>query len=192
MDEQLVKRLLLKYGAILQKNIRKELAADKYQHARGYRLNAYNSTPPRNKKYKGKSYISRPGDNLYESVKVSVDTKSNSVTVDMADYAAAVNFGIDPRNTEKYLGGQRGRGGSSAFISALQDWAQNKFNISSDEALGAAFAIRKNIFRFGTEPREFYGTAIENTIMEITEEAEIDADLFIEKFILSIEEKFKK
>ena len=189
MNPELVRQLLQKYGAILQHNIRKELEASKYTHARGFGLNAYSATPPRNKKYRGKSYISRRGDNLWESVKVRVE--GNVVGVDMADYAAAVNFGIDPINTKKYLKGNGG-GGNSPFIDSLQEWIKDKMGLSGKEALGAAFAIRRNIWRFGTEPREFYGAAIENTIAEISEDLEADAELFIEDFINSIEERFKK
>jgi hypothetical protein len=90
---------------------------------------------------------------LYKSIKVTFNPQQDEITVDMLDYWADVNYGRKP--------------GKYVPIKPLMDWIRHKgfnknkktgkfqkFNIK-----GMAFAVSKNIQKFGISPTNFYDDA---------------------------------
>lgn len=77
--------------------------------------------------------------------------------------------------------------GSYAPIKPLQLWAQRRLGLDADEALGAAFGISKNIFKFGIAPTYFYDRAVkalEETFEANQEEIAESVNDFIEQTTL--------
>lgn len=96
--------------------------------------------------------------NLYNSIKVKFDTASDTIVVSMLDYWQNVNDGRKP--------------GKYVPIKPLMDWIRHKgfnknkktgkfekFNIK-----GMAFAVSKNIQKFGIAPTNFYDDAFADFI----------------------------
>lgn len=119
--------------------------------------------------------------NLYNSIQVSFDPEKNQIFVRMLDYWRYVNDGREP--------------GKYVPITPLIKWIRNKgfnkdtktgkfkkFNIK-----GMAFAVSRNIYRFGIAPTYFYDEAFQEFEKMFEDEAvkalEIDINNFFEKVI---------
>jgi hypothetical protein len=130
---------------------------------------------------KGVRNMTRKTGNLYNSINVSFDPRTNQILVNMLDYWRYVNDGREP--------------GKYVPITPLIKWIRNKgfnkdvktgrfkkFNIK-----GMAFAVSTNIKRFGIAPTYFYDVAFEEFEKEFENEAvqalEIDIANFFEKVI---------
>jgi hypothetical protein len=88
---------------------------------------------------------------LYDSIRYDVkETKKEFIlTFSMAEYGKYVDKGVKPK---KYLGMKRGKSAKkSAFIEALKKWCKIK-GIPE----GAAFPIRRNIWKYGIAPTNFF------------------------------------
>lgn len=87
---------------------------------------------------------------LYDSIRYEVkETKKEFIlSFIMAEYGKYVDKGVKPQ--PKYLKG-KGKGKKSKFIEALKKWCKIK-GIPE----GAAFPIRRNIWKFGIAPTNFF------------------------------------
>lgn len=89
---------------------------------------------------------------LYDSIRYEVkETKKEFIlSFIMAEYGQYVDKGVKPK---KYLGMKRKKGGSkkSKFIEALMKWCKIK-----GLPTNAAFPIRRNIWKFGIAPTNFF------------------------------------
>jgi hypothetical protein len=96
--------------------------------------------------------------NLYNSIEVNFDSSSDTIVISMLDYWQDVN---DGRRPGKYVP-----------IKPLMDWIRHKgFNKSKKSGKfqkfnikGMAFAVSKNIQKFGIAPTNFYDDAFANFI----------------------------
>lgn len=119
--------------------------------------------------------------NLYNSINVTYDKQGNEIVVSMLDYWQFVNDGRKP--------------GKYVPIKPLMKWIRTKgfnknkktgkfqkFNIK-----GTAFAISKNIQKFGIAPTYFYDKAFEVFELEFENEAikslGIDVETFFDKVV---------
>jgi len=162
--------------------------AQSYSYAPGFNGDAYSNG--RKGTYKGQSMRgeapkSAPNSALYNSIQGQVTADGFEIL--MNSYWEYVNYGVYPN--EKYVRvkgeKQTPRGGSSPFISSLQQWGQRKLGLDSKDALGMAFAVRQNIFKFGIAGTGFFETALGN----IESEFEVALD---EQMGRSISEFFDK
>jgi hypothetical protein len=124
--------------------------------------------------------------NLYNSISVTYDEGDNQIVVTMLDYWKYVNDGRHPHpSMNKPRKGKKG--GTSQFITALKKWSAIKFGLGEREALGVAFAVRRNINQFGIKPTYFYDEAFQIFEKEFEDEAVqalgIDAANFFEAVI---------
>lgn len=141
-------------------------ALDKsYLYSPGYKGNAYSSG--RNPQYQGSSPKVSSGA-LRESITASYDESSGSLTLSFLDYWQYVNNG---RSAGFYVP-----------ISPLKTWAKSKFGLDDRGATSAAFAISKNIFKYGIQPTHFYDIAAEEMINIIEEAGEQALGVDIETF----------
>jgi hypothetical protein len=172
-----IQLFLLRYAEQLKIQVRNELARPR-DHSPGYDRNAYSNG--RNPKNKGSFAISDGGD-LWNSVNTIMIDDNYGFELEINDYYWYVDQGVKPH--PEYLKG-KGSGGSSAFISSLTKWAAGKgFN----DPLGAAFAIRRNIFKFGIVPTNFMGDALDNISVLIEEEFGDAADKWIDVLLEGFE-----
>jgi hypothetical protein len=118
---------------------------------------------------------------LYNSIKVTFDKNNNEVVVNMLDYWKFVNDGRKPGDyvpIKPLMKWIRSKG----FNKNKQTGKFQKFNIK-----GTAFAISKNIFKFGIAPTYFYDGGFEIFEKEFENEAYqalgIDVGNFFEKVI---------
>lgn len=168
MDE-LVQRLLEKYGNLLKKEI--QLNLDKVRtNSPGFNRNAYSDG--RNPKFAVNTPKSPYGiGNLSKSIEVVID--GDTLQLAMADYWKYVEYGVPPK--PQYLKGSGS--GQSQLIPALMLWARSK-----GLPEGAAFAIRKNIWKYGIAPTNFYGEALDKVADYIAKDFGDEADDYIDEF----------
>jgi hypothetical protein len=119
--------------------------------------------------------------NLYNSINVTYDKQGNEIVVSMLDYWQFVNDGRKP--------------GKYVPIKPLMRWIRTKgFNKSKKTGKfqkfnikGTAFAISKNIQKFGIAPTYFYDKAFEVFEREFESEAirslGIDVETFFDKVV---------
>jgi hypothetical protein len=176
MNPEQLNAFLLQYGQFLVDAIKNQLNQN-YQYAPGFKGDAYSNG--RNRAYAGLAPKSSLGQgNLSNSVTYTVNN-DNEMTISMSDYWKYVEFGVNPDNTRQYLTG-RGTGGTSPFLSALQSWATRK---GFQDPVGASYAIRRNIWKFGIQPTKFYGTAVDNLTELIADAFQDQADEMIDNFL---------
>ena len=162
--------LLVKYGALLKTEIQDNLAKAT-NFAPGFNGSAYSNG--RNNMYGGAASKSPYGSNLYNSVTIKI-TDDETLELSMADYWKYVEYGVPAK--PQYL---KGKGsGTSTLIPILMDWAESK-----GLPRGAAFAIRRNIWKYGIVPTPFYGIAIDKVTEMIASEFDKDADKMIDEFL---------
>jgi hypothetical protein len=97
--------------------------------------------------------------NLYKSIEVEYDTSKDAIVISMLDYWQNVNDGRKP-------------GGKHVPIDALMKWIRHKgFNKNKKtgrfekfKIKGMAFAVSKNIHKFGIAPTNFYDDAFADFI----------------------------
>ncbi len=160
MDESLQEFLQL-WGNRTVNELKFRLAQS-YSYAPGYNGDAYSNG--RRGEYKGKSMRgqapkSAPNSALYNSIQGQVTADGFEIL--MNAYWEFVNYGVQPNST--YNGKtdpKNPRGGSSPFISSLQQWGTKKLGLDSKDALGMAFAVRQNIFKFGIAGTGFFESAL--------------------------------
>ncbi len=88
--------------------------------------------------------------NLYDSIRYDIKETDERFTISfyMADYGVYVDKGIKP---SKYANAEGTGTGKSPFITSLMKWCQIK-GLPKE----AAFPIRKNIWKFGIRPTNFF------------------------------------
>jgi len=173
MDEQQFEMFMVQWGSMLSETFKLELN-QLYSYAPGYDGNAYGQG--RNPAYAGNAPKSQFGSGaLSNSITTTWNPETNSLDIEMFGYGQFVDRGVNPQ--PQYLNG-KGSGGNSPFITALESWARGK---GFQNPLSAAFAIRRNIWKFGIQPTGFYGRSIEN-ITKLIEE------VFPEKFEEMVEQ----
>lgn len=162
MNEEELNRLLERWAGIFVQEIRNALESSQYNYAPGFKLNAY--AEGRNSKYSGvgNKIFSR---SLYNSVEAVVS--GSEFELYMNNYWRYVNDGVPAK--PQYLEG-KGGGGTSKFIEALLPWVSQKLGVSGPQALGAALAVRRNIWKFGIAPSNFYTIAVDNMIVKLEQE----------------------
>lgn len=118
---------------------------------------------------------------LYKSIKVTFNPQQDEIYVDMLDYWADVNYGRKP--------------GKYVPIKPLMDWIRAKgFNKSKKtgkfqkfKIKGMAFAVSKNIQKFGIAPTYFYDDAFADFVKKFEDKAvealSIDVQQFFNKII---------
>jgi len=168
MDD-FIEDILEKYGNLLKREIQKNL--DKTRtNSPGFNKNAYSSG--RNPEFAVNKPKSPFGiGNLSKSVEITIE--DNTLQLSMADYWKYVEYGVPPK--PQYLNGKGS--GQSQLIPALMLWARSK-----GLPEGAAFAIRKNIWKYGIAPTNFYGTALDNVAEFIARDFGDEADDYIDEF----------
>jgi len=138
-----------------------------YLYAPGYKGNAYSLG--RKPNYQGSAPKVSTG-TLRESIKADYEPSSGSLTLSFVDYWQYVNNG---RSAGFYVP-----------IAPLKTWSKSKFGLDDRGATSAAFAISKNIYKFGIQPTNFYDIAAEEMINIIEEAGEealmIDVETFFE------------
>jgi hypothetical protein len=154
MDEELLKY----WGNLWVQELRKQLETKKFAYAPGFN-NQRGSQGLADKIASGglrDSIEARfPGSGVFELY--------------MNSYWRYVNDGVPP--SSKYpKKGYISNGGTSPFITALLSWIENRFGITGKDALGMAFGIRQNIWKFGVAPSYFYSDAVEELIPKMEEE----------------------
>jgi hypothetical protein len=158
MDESF-KQFLQLWGSRFEGELKLRLAQS-YAFAPGFNGDAYSRG--RDNQYAGQAPKSVAGSNsLYSSIQGQVTQDGFEIL--MNSYWEYVNYGVNPNSN--YTGKTdraNPRGGSSPFISALQKWGQTKLGLDSKKALGMAFAVRQNIFKFGIAPTGFFEAATAN------------------------------
>jgi hypothetical protein len=87
---------------------------------------------------------------LYDSIRYEVKEAKGEFILKflMADYGKYVDKGVKPQ--PKYLTG-KGTGKKSKFIEALKKWCKIK-----GIPTGAAYPIRRNIWKYGISPTNFF------------------------------------
>ena len=158
MDESL-KQFLQLWGSRFEGELKLRLAQS-YAFAPGFNGDAY--AQGRNPAFGGQAPKSIAGaGTLYSSIQGQITEDGFEIL--MNSYWEFVNYGVQPN--QNYTGitdRANPRGGSSPFISSLQKWGQNKLGLSAEKALGMAFAVRRNIFRFGIAGTGFFDAATAN------------------------------
>lgn len=130
--------------------------AQSYEFAPGFNGDAYSNG--RNSKYRGQAPKSPAGSALYNSIQGQVTQDGFEIL--MNSYWEYVNYGVYPNKNFDGKSGNPPRGGSSPFISSLQQWGQKKLGLDAKQALGMAFAVRQNIFKFGIAGTGFFESAL--------------------------------
>lgn len=144
--ETLFNDFLRKYGEEFVKQLRSALEL-KYPYSPGF--NDERATIGQANKIVG----AMPGysQSLYDSITAVYDFEAYEVEILMNEYWKWVNQGRQPGSYVNRQG-----------IKSLQAWAKIRLGLDDTEALGAAFGISKNLFRFGIKPTFFYDIAVEN------------------------------
>jgi len=170
MEPEVLYQFLQEYGQLLKREIQLQLDKN-YTYAPGYNKDAYSRD--RKLDYAGNKPKSPFGiGNLSKSIDVELNVATDSVDIYMLDYWKYVNYG---RKEGKYVP-----------IKPLEDWARSK---GLPDPRSAAFAISKNIQKFGIMPTKFYENALDNIANLILERFEDDADDYIDALFGRIEEK---
>jgi len=117
----------------------------------------------RKKEFAGNFVKSPVGSKLYESIEGRITPDGFELL--MLDYWEYVNYG---RLKGKYVP-----------ISPLENWAKTK---GFPNPLGAAFAISKNIYKFGIAPTFFYDKAIASLELQFEREADVMVDKTLNDF----------
>lgn len=155
MEQELLER----WGQIWVDELKKSLASQTYPYAPGFN----NNRPQQSLSNK----IASGG--LRDSIEAKVPQKG-ILELYMFSYWRYVNDGVPPSSKYPKPGYISG-GGTSPFITALLKWiTDRKFGLDTDEALGFAFAIRRNIWKYGVAPSYFYSDAVEALIPKMEEE----------------------
>jgi hypothetical protein len=159
MDESLQQFLQL-WGDKTVNELKMRLAQS-YTFAPGFNGDAYSNG--RKGVYKGESMRgdapkSPAGSALYNSIQGQVT--SDGFQILMNSYWEYVNYGVYPNQNYDGKPTNPPRGGSSPFISSLQQWGQRKLGLDSKNSLGMAFAVRQNIFKFGIAGTGFFESAL--------------------------------
>lgn len=156
MDESLQQFLQL-WGNRTVAELKLRLAQS-YEFAPGFNGDAYGNG--RNPKYRGQAPKSPAGSALYNSIQGQVTQDGFEIL--MNSYWEYVNYGVHPNEKYVRIKGEKQtpRGGSSPFISSLQQWGQKKLGLDTKQALGMAFAVRQNIFKFGIAGTGFFESAL--------------------------------
>ena len=151
MNEEQFRRFMEEWGNQLSEVFKLELN-QQYKYAPGFDGQAYSRG--RNPQYAGSAPKSPFGQgNLSNSITTFWNAETETLEISMNDYGQYVNDGVQPQ--PQYLTG-KGQGGNSPFIEALRQWAQRK---GFQDPLGAAFGIRRNIWKYGIQPTNFFGNA---------------------------------
>lgn len=163
MDESM-KAFLQMWGSRFEGELKLRLAQS-YAFAPGFNGDAY--ARGRNTEYKGRSLTGQApksiaGSNtLYSSIQGQITEDGFEIL--MNSYWEFVNYGVQPNSNYTGITDRANpRGGSSPFISSLQKWGQKKLGLNPKEALGLAFGVRRNIFRFGIAATGFFEAATAN------------------------------
>lgn len=164
-----IQEFLTRYSQELVKQIRLELLKPR-THSPGYNRDAYSQG--RDGNYRVDRPISNTGGGLYNSIVANMTDNNYGFEIGMADYGYYVDAGVKPH--PEYLSGQ-GAGGNSPFIASLMEWARNK-----GLPEGSAFAIRRNIWKFGIAPTNFMGQALDEVAGMIETEFGDAADKWID------------
>ena len=167
-----IQRFFQKYSELLKQEVRNELARPR-RHSPGYDRNAYGQG--RNPQYGGDFAISDRG-NLWQSVNTRVVNNGYGMELEIADYYIYQDQGVRPQ--PQYLEGNGT--GSSNFLTALTQWAASK---GFSNPASAAFAIRRNIWKFGIAPTNFMGDALDNITLMIEDEFGDAADKWIDELL---------
>lgn len=162
MDEEQLNNLLSRWGNIFVQELQNALG-NTFPYAPGFRLDAYSNG--RNSAYSGTGNKIASGE-LFRSIEAVVN--GTDLELYMLNYWRYVNDGVAPK--PQYLEGKGKGGGQSAFIQSLLPWIQRRMGISGPQALGAALAIRRNIWKFGIAPSNFYTIAVDNMITKLEAE----------------------
>ena len=98
----------------------------------------------------GNSYDKKASGKLYKSIKFQYreSLKQLEASWRMEDYGVYVDKGV--KKHPEYLKG-KGSGGKSKFIESLMKWCRTK-----GKPEGMAFAIRRNIWKYGIAPTNFF------------------------------------
>lgn len=123
---------------------------------------------------------------LYDSIdfEVKENTRRFILTFSMAGHGTYVDKGTKPRKYSNKTGGGTGK---SAFIAALQKWCEIK-----GLPKGAAFPIRRNIFKFGLPPTYFFTIPTTRRQKQFDRGVEKAMALDFENIIKSDVSKFSK
>lgn len=167
--EEFVAQILERYGKLLKKEIQLNLNKTRF-NSPGFAGNAYSNG--RNPNFSVNSPKSQFGvGSLSQSVEVDID--GDTLQLSMNDYWKYVENGVKPK--PDYLKGTGS--GTSVLIPLLKEWAKSK-----GLPEGAAFAIRKNIWKFGIAPTNFYGDALDTVADYIAKDFPDEADDYIDEF----------
>lgn len=123
---------------------------------------------------------------LYDSIGYELTEKGTRfvLTFKMADYGQYVDKGTKP---SKYANSEGGGTGKSAMITALKKWCRIK-GIPE----GAAFPIRRNIWKFGLSPTNFFTIPTTRRVGQLTKGIEKNMALDIEQIIKTNVNKSRK
>mgnify|MGYP000955850035 CR=1 FL=1 len=175
MNDEDFQRFMEQWGMMLSEVFKLELNLN-YQYAPGFDGNAYGQG--RNPNYSGQAPKSAFGSGaLSNSITSSWSEGTGPLEISMNDYGAVVDQGVKPQ--PQYLSG-KGSGGNSPFITALEDWARRK---GFRDPLGAAFGIRRNIWKYGIQPTGFYGNSIDKINRLMSEVFPEKSEELIEEFL---------
>ena len=158
-----LEEFMIKYGNVLKKEIQIQL--DKTRtYSLGYNKNAYSDG--RKLQYAGNAPKAPFGQSdLSNNIDVVWNDQTQSLSILMLYYWKYVNFGRVP--------------GKYVPIAPLEEWARSK---GFDNPRGAAFGISKNIKKFGIQPTNFYGMALDNVANTLVNDFEDNADEMIDTF----------
>ena len=146
----------------------KDALDKKYPYAPGYKETAYQSG--RNETYMGMAPKVDTG-TLRDTIHYEYDENEEKLTLMFQSYWQNVNYG---RTAGFYVP-----------IKPLKEWAMRKLGLDDKEATGMAFAVSKNIYKFGIAPTNFYDDATEEMIQMIEEAGAealaVDVETFFER-----------
>lgn len=122
------------------------------------------------------------------------ETGEYEIIFGLPGYILAIDQGIKGGRFKRGL--KKGRGGTSRFISSLVNWIETK-NIRTElKPLSLAFAIRTNIFKYGTKGTDILSKINERFANEFGEEIADGYMMSMEDYIIDnikrIEERFNK
>ncbi len=161
-------------GELLVKKVKAEMLLPRMRYTKRPRM------------AKSLQYNTRASGSLYNSVRYELRVdEEGGVDIDilMLDYGVDYVYGggslpgggLYAEDTrEKGI-----KGTKSPLITALQKWASNKLGLSEKSAKNMAFAVRKNLFKYGYGGIELYTPALQNDItnraLQLIEKAPFDA-----------------
>ena len=168
-----LENFMIEYGNILKKEIQRQLDITR-TFSLGYNKDAYSNGRKLN--YAGNAPKAPFGISpLSKNIDVLWNDETQSLSILMLSYWKYVNFGRKP--------------GKYVPIGPLEQWAQSK---GFENPRGAAFGISKNIKKFGIQPTNFYGMALDNVADKLTQDFTDNADDMIDTFFDNLfEDTFK-